>query len=399
MTRPAAHTLPSTADVCVIGGGIYGLVVAYHLAVAGVGVVVLDRGRPGAEASSANAGSIGVQNKPITMQAQTLRSAEAWARLGDELDHDVGYERIGGMRIATSEADVAILERQRPEQEAMGIPVEVLTDAAVHRAAPYLGPTVLAAAYCPLDGLSNPLATNHAYLLAGARHGARVVRGVGVVALEARGDGFTVETTAGALQVGRVVNAAGAWSSSVAAMLGIPLPTTWALNMVSITEPNPDLIPHLVTHVRGNLTVKQHHGRALIGGAWRGEGDPYTGDKRVHLENLKGNLAWACAAIPRLRGFRVLRSWAGVQGHSPDKTFVMGPHRTVPGAWVFTAGSGGYTLAPYLGRRMAEWMLDGERPDDVASMDVARFEDASSADHATATGSGVAAASAPVEGT
>lgn len=391
--------VPATAEVCVIGAGIYGLVVAYHLAAAGVGVVVLDRGRPGAEASSANAGSIGVQNKPLTMQAQTLRSAEVWDRLRDELDHDIGYERIGGMRIATSEADHDVLERQRPEQHAIGIPVEMLTGASLRREAPYLGPDVVAAAYCALDGLSNPLATNHAYQLAATRHGGRVVRGTGVVAIEALRDGFRVETTAGPIDAERVVNAAGAWSSSIAAMLDVRLPTTWALNMVTITEPNPDLIPHLVTHVRGNLTVKQHHGRALIGGAWRGEGDPYSGDKRVHLDNLRGNLAWACTAIPGLRRFRVLRAWAGVQGHSPDKTFVMGPHRAVPGAWVFTAGSGGYTLAPYLGRRLAEWMLMGERPDDVASMDVARFEDATMATGARAEEHVVVASPARTEGT
>ena len=382
----------STTDVCIVGAGIYGLVVAYHLSVAGVAVTIVDRGRPGAEASSANAGSIGVQNKPLAMQAHTLRSAEAWATLSDELDHDIGYERIGGMRIATSASDAAILQRQRPEQEAIGIPVELVTGDALRTVAPYLGPSVVAAAYCQLDGLSNPLATNHAYLLAARRHGARLERGAGVVAIEALDDGFAVETSAGTMHAGLVVNAAGAWSASIAAMLGLRLPTTWALNMVTITEPHPDVLPHLVTHVRGNLTVKQHHGRALIGGAWRGEGDPYSGEKRVNLENLKGNLAWACTAVPALRSFSVLRSWAGVQAHSPDKTFVMGPHRSVPGAWVFTAGSGGYTLAPYLGRRMAEWMLAGERPYDCAPMDVARFSDELEDEEASAVGA------APSEG-
>jgi sarcosine oxidase, subunit beta len=372
---PAANAGASKTDVCIVGAGIYGLVVAYHLAAGGMAVTIVDRGRPGGEASSANAGSIGVQNKPLAMQADTLRSAQAWATLSDELEHDVGYERIGGMRIATSEADAAVLERQRPEQEAIGVPVELLTGEALREAAPYLGPTVVAAAYCPLDGLSNPLATNHAYQLAALRHGARLERGVGVVAIEARRGGFVVETSSSTIHAGLVVNAAGAWSASIAAMLGLRLPTTWALNMVSITEPNPDVIPHLVTHVRGNLTVKQHHGRALIGGAWRGEGDPYSGDKRVNLENLRGNLAWACTAVPALRSFRVLRSWAGIQAHSPDKTFVMGPHRSVPGAWVFTAGSGGYTLAPYLGSRVAAWMLEGERPVDLEAMDVARFDE------------------------
>jgi glycine/D-amino acid oxidase-like deaminating enzyme len=370
--------LPKTADVCVVGAGIYGLVVGYHLARAGVRVVLIDRGRPGSEASSANAGSIGVQNKPITMQAQTLRSSEEWAQLSRELDYDVGYERVGGMRIATAEGDLGILRQQQPLQIDMGIPVEILVADDLRRSAPYLGPKVIAAAFCELDGLSNPLATNHAYQLAAVRHGARLVRGTGIVAIERRRDGFVVETERGPLHAGQLLNAAGAWSSTIAAMLGLRIPTTWALNMVTITDPQPALIPHVVTHVRGNLTVKQHHGRALIGGAWRGEGDPYSGEKRVHLQNLRDNLAWACVAVPKLSSFRVLRSWAGIQAHSPDKTFVMGQHHSLPGAWVFTAGSGGYTLAPYMGRRMAEWMLSGVRPDDVASMDIARFEGAQS---------------------
>lgn len=361
-------------DVGIVGGGIYGLVVGYHLARLGIDTMILDAGPIGAEASGANAGSIGVQNKPIRMQGITVRAAEAWASLHEVVGHDIGYERIGGFRIAHSDDDAARLRSQLPRQREAGVPVELVSATDLRREAAYLHDSVQLAAYCALDGLSNPLRTNLAYARAGREAGLRIRQGVPVHHIAQRRGSFDLHTPDGKIAAERLLIAAGAWSAGLAAMIDVPLPLTWAVNTVTITEPGRDLIPHLVTHVRGNLTVKQHHGRVLIGGAWRGDGDPFTAEKRVNLDSWRGNLGWASTAIPALRDFHILRAWAGIQANTPDRLFLMGPLEHAPGAFIFTGGSGGYTLAPHLGRCMAEWMTTSERPADAAPMDVRRFQ-------------------------
>jgi glycine/D-amino acid oxidase-like deaminating enzyme len=157
-------------------------------------------------------------------------------------------------------------------------------------------------------------------------------------------------------------------------MMGVLLPITWVVNSVSVTEPGPAILPHLITHIQGNLTLKQLDGRILIGGAWRGDGDPYSGRKQVNLKNFKGNVAWACQAVPAIRQFRILRSWVGFQGQSPDRLFVMGelpPYNNR--LYAMVGGSAGFSLAPIFGEMMAKWIITGSAPEDSEVFDVRRY--------------------------
>jgi len=157
-------------------------------------------------------------------------------------------------------------------------------------------------------------------------------------------------------------------------MMAVSLPITWVVNMVSVTDPGPVVIPHIVTHICGNLTLKQLDGRILIGGAWRGDGDPYSGRKQVNLSNFKGNIAWACQAAPAIRRFRILRSWVGFQGQSPDRLFVMGELPPYDGRlYVMAGGSAGFSLSPIIGETMAEWILSGSMPENAHLFDVRRY--------------------------
>ena len=363
-----------TAEICIIGGGIYGLVMAYHLVSAGHDVLIVDRGPVGMEASRANAGSIGVQNKPLKMLPHMVQAARRWAELADELDHDIGYKVIGGFRIAHTQEDIVALQSGLATQQDAGVPLEFVTNKALRTAAPYLADGVQAATFCSMDGKADPLKTVLAYTKAIRRGGGRFLTHAPVKRVAQKDGGMQIHTPQSVIVAEKVVNATGAWAVAVGAMMGKILPISWVVNSVSVTAPGPAVLPHLVTHVRGNLTLKQVDRRILIGGAWRGDGDPYSARKQVNLANLKGNVAWACHAIPAIKQFQILRSWVGFQGQSPDRLFIMGELPPFNGRqYAMLGGSGGFSLAPVLGELAAAWISSGRRPDGTQRYDVRRY--------------------------
>ena len=359
---PLAASLPRTADACVIGAGVMGLFTALALRRRGREVVVVDRGWPGCEASAANAGPLAVQNKSLPLVPLVRRAIARWAALSEETGFDIEYERRGGLRLAHSPEDVAALERSVASQRAVGLDVTLLQGRELATFAPYLSPAVRAAGFCPDDGMANPLASTRALLLACRRSGVAVGPQAGVTALRAGATGgFTVVTRAGAIACRDVVAAAGTWLVDLCAMVGVTLRIEPEVLQVAITESGAPLFPHVVSHVRGNLTLKQQRlsGKVMVGGGWKGRGDAATGRKDVDHDNLADNLRWAVAAIPGIAGRRLLRAWAGFEGRTPDKLLVVGPVGAPPGFHVVGCTGGGYTVSPAAGE-LAAALVDGE---------------------------------------
>jgi glycine/D-amino acid oxidase-like deaminating enzyme len=355
--------------VCVIGAGVMGLSAAWQIAKAGETVLVLDRGVPGQEASAANAGTLALQNKPPASLPVVLAAIRMWRQLSDDLGFDVQYERRGGFRVAHTPADVEKLERDVLAQRAHGLEVETIYQPQLSKAAPYLSPSILAAAYCHDDGMANPLAATRALIKACARRGATIRSRCGVLAITVRGNReFLLRTTDGIVRAAQVVSATGAWSADVARLAGASLPLTSDVLMVATTVMTPAVFPHIVSHVRGNLTLKQSAvtGKVLIGGAWPGDGDRDSGEKRVRRESLVGNLRWAVENIPAIARTRLQRAWVGFEGRSPDRQLVAGPLDHLPGFFVIGCASGGFTVAPMAGL-LAARHVSGTAPDAVAA--------------------------------
>ena len=143
-------------------------------------------------------------------------------------------------------------------------------------------------------------------------------------------------------------------------MLGIDLPISTEVLQALVTDSAPPLFPHIVTHVRGNLTLKQRRvsGKILIGGAWRGEGDRESGRKVVLQESVDGNLRAAIETVPDIARSHVLRSWVGFEGRTPDRLLVCGPLGP-PGSYILGCAAGGFTLAPLAGQIAADFLVNG----------------------------------------
>lgn len=367
-------TLPGDVEIVIVGAGVAGLCSALFLAQAGREVAVLDRAEPWGDASGANAGTLSIQVKRPEVLALTIESTRLWRDFAEAFAIDVGFVGCGGLRVATSPAEVARLRDTVPDQRSRGLDVELLEGDALRDAAPWLGRDVLAAAHCPSDGFSVPLSAGLGLIRAVGRAGGRVIGEAGVEAIEGAAGGFRVATTAGALRCRTVVLAAGAWLANVAAMLDVELPVMVDVNMLTITEPARVIMDRVVTHAGGMLSVKQYaNGTCIIGGGWQGRGGPESGAKELDYERLLHNLRFAARVVPALAELRLVRSWSGFEAVAPDALPLFGALPGRDGAFVVGGARGGYSQGPALGQLMCQLVTTGRTSLPMERFDPARF--------------------------
>lgn len=368
-------SLPETADIVIIGAGVSGLATALPLAKAGRDVLVLDKAEPWSDASGANAGTLSVQVKRREALRPTRDAIQLWERMAEDYGIDVGFGRPGGLRVATTDRQVAYLRNAVAEQRDEGIEVEFLQANALRAIAPWLGPDVKAASFCEWDAYSSPLAAGNA-MISGARAlGATIEGGTPVTSIrhDIRGD-YIVNTSRGEVRARQIVDTAGAWAGEIAAMLEASFPVEVDINMLTVTEPAPRLVDKVVTHAGGVLSVKQYpNGTYLIGGGWQGRGSVAAGTKEIDYQRFVHNMRVAAVVIPALADLRIVRTWAGYEAVAPDALPVMGRLAGHDAAWVLACARGGYSQAPALGAKLADMILTGAETGEHTAFSPQRF--------------------------
>jgi len=371
--RPTDSALPAATDVAVVGAGVQGLATALFLARAGREVAVLERGDPWREASGVNAGSLGIQNKRLPLVPFAREAVRMWRSFQHDLG-DVGFVPAGGLKVAESEEDVLRLRESSDQQRALGVEIEWLEGAALRKRAPWIGPGVVAATFCAEDSFGSPLPASHTLVEGVRKAGAGVWTRTRVVAVTPRGSRLDVETSRGTLTCATLVIAAGVWSGEVARSLGVPLPLSLDTNMLTITEPTGPVMDRLVTHVRGILTLKQYpNGTCIVGGGWQGYGDVATRRKDLDYESLLHNLRVAAGVVPGLAGLQIVRSWAGLEGATPDLLPLVGRLPGFDNVFMTACAPGGFTLGPLLGRLLSELILTDDTSMPIDAFDPGRF--------------------------
>ena len=364
---------PSKIDVAVVGAGVQGLAAALFLARAGREVVILERGHAWREASGVNAGSLAIQNKRLPLVPFAREAVRMWAEFHAELG-DVGFVPSGGLKVAESDDDVVRLRESADQQRALGLDLEWLEGAGLRRRAPWLGAGVVAATFCAEDSFAIPLLAGRVILEAARKAGCGVWPHTPVLGVTADGGRLRAETPRGTLSCRTLVIAAGVWSGEIARALGIELPINLDTNMLTITEPTGLIMDRIVTHARGVLTLKQYpNGTCMIGGGWQGRGDVASRRKDLDHDSLLHNFRVAAAVVPGLASLNVVRSWAGLEGGTPDLLPLLGRLPGHPNAFVTACARGGFTLGPVLGRLLAELVVHGDASMPVAAFDPGRF--------------------------
>lgn len=388
MSRPreSEPLATETVDTLVIGGGVVGSCLAYWLARGGIETLVVERDEVNLQASGANAGSLHVQLLSFDFGAKAQAgggpaaatlplgpaSVALWREIATDTGKDLEMKVMGGLMLAETERDVEFLKAKIAIERQHGVEAELIGANELRRLEPGVSDVAIAAEWCPGEGKINPLLATYAVAERARALGARFRRGSDVQSIERTGRGYRVVTSRGEIACRRIVNAAGAWTPQVAALLGVTVPVKGAPLQMIVTEPAPPTIDKLIAHADRHLTLKQMaSGAFLIGGGWTAGLDEGQRLSRALRPSVEGNLWIASRVIPALADLHVVRIWAGMNVNV-DGAPILGEVPGLPGFYT-CVGSNGYTLAPVLARLTAEMLAGRSTSLAVAPYSIERF--------------------------
>lgn len=346
----------------VIGGGVVGSSIAWHLAKRGADVSLLESRSIAAVASGASAGGVRQQGRDPREMPLAIAAIARWKSLTEELEADLHYYRHGHLQVYETAEGVAAGIESIEAQRLLGLEIELVEGAALRELSPGLAPGVIAGRYTPSDGHANPGHTTRAFAAAAQRSGASVREGIEVNKLITEGDRVIgVETKTGPIYADHVVIATGAWTRDLVRPLGVDLPLeAHGLQMV-LTKVLPPLLPQVVGAWGRPLSLKQlREGNYLIGGGWPGDIDMVSGQGTPRPENIEGSFRTAADILPVLHSTTVERAWVGVEAVCADEVPIIGDIPGYSGATIAAGFSGhGFALSPITGQLVSELLLDG----------------------------------------
>jgi 4-methylaminobutanoate oxidase (formaldehyde-forming) len=376
------------ARAVVIGGGVAGCSVAYHLAARGWrDVVLLERAELTSGSTFHAAGLVGQLRGSVALTRLMMWSVELYRRLAAETGRDPGWREVGSLRLASSAERMAELRRQAGWAKTFGLPLEIVGAEDARRLFPVLSTEGLhGAAYLATDGHVDPGGLAAGLAEGARRRGAAIRTGVRVTGIGAR-DGRVreVETTAGPIRTDVVVNAAGMWAPEVGRLAGVTVPLVPLRHQYLTTKPIDGVHARMPTMRDPDLLdyFREEVGGLVVGGwerepaAWGLDGIPADFNHRLlppDWEQFAPLMENAVRRIPALATAEVVRLIHGPEAFTPDGEFILGEAPEVGGYFVAAgfcahgiAGAGG------AGRILADWIVDGEPGLDLWHMDVRRF--------------------------
>lgn len=365
-------------DVAIIGGGVHGCSIAYHLAKKGVRCALFERGYLSSGASGRSAAGARHQFGTEVNCRLAIYNLEHLASLKEELDppFPLEFEQSGYLWITYSEAQLRQLEKNVSLQNSLGIPSSILSPEEIKEVAPAIDVrSMLGASWCPKDGHVNPHTLTFAYAHAAKRLGVEIHAETPITGLRRWKDRVRgVQTATGDCHAEAVICAAGPWSAHIASWVGLDVPITPERHQLLVTEPVERIRhPFVLCMDDGSYWKQCPNGTFILG--W---GNP------LDIKEISDESSWeflheaskrVLSKMPSLAGVRAVRQWAGTYDVTPDSQAVVGA-TPVEGFFLDCGWSGhGLQFAPSIGRIMAE-IVCGEEPFiDVSPFRYSRFEE------------------------
>ncbi|KMS76717.1 sarcosine oxidase subunit beta [Streptomyces viridochromogenes] len=365
------------ASVVVIGGGVMGTSIAYHLARAGVrDVVLVERDELASGSTSKAAGGVRAQFSDELNVRLGARSLEAFGRFEEETGYDIGLHRVGYLFLLSTPEEVAGFEAGVRLQNSLGVPSRMIDPAEARRLSPLISTDgLLAAAYSPDDGHCTPESVVHGYASAARQYGARILRHNDVTGIELHGDRITaVTTTLGRIATDTVICAAGPWSRAVGAMAGVDLPVVPLRRQIAVTEPVAGLPPRLPMTIDFTTSLYFHtEGPGLLLGM--SDPDERPGFATDTHDRWIPRLTEAMERrAPALLDLRRTGGWAGLYEVTPDHNALIGEATSVSRFLYATGFSGhGFLQGPAVGEVVRDLYLGRVPFVDVTPLSAGRF--------------------------
>ncbi|MCY0993578.1 FAD-binding oxidoreductase [Nannocystis sp. ILAH1] len=378
--------LPADVDVAVIGGGIMGLGLAYHLALLSGGkgkqplsVAVIERSYLVSGASGRNGGGVRMQWGDAGNVRLMMDSIELCKDLAQQLGINLWFRQGGYLFLARTEAGERRLERNVQLHGEVGAPTRLLTAAEAQAIVPQLDVAeVRLATFNPEDGVVFPWAFVWGYAAKAVERGVVLRTHTSVVRVEPLAQGFALHLHTGeVVRARRVVNATGAWSGALNHQLGIDLPNRPHRHEILSSEPLKPFLDPLVVDLSSGLYFSQSTRGELVTGISLPDA-PDGSDESLTLHSSLRFLTHLSATLTRLMpitaAMKVLRQWVGPYDVSPDGDAIVGPSPGHPDFIQVCGFTGhGFMMAPAVGRLLARWLALGEAHPMLARWSPGRF--------------------------
>ncbi|WP_099159624.1 NAD(P)/FAD-dependent oxidoreductase [Virgibacillus ndiopensis] len=353
-------------DVVVIGSGVVGSSIAFHLSEGGQKeILVIDKDYPLSGTSGSTQAWVWVHNKTPSWYGElSMLSAELYPFLERKIG-DVEYKRTGGIAPFFNESDRESALRLAEKQAEVGIEIDVLTRDQVLEKEPALSPNIAGATFSKIDGNVNPFRLVELYIRAAKKNRVQFSFYNPVIDIKRDKGIFEITTKKEVFRAKQLVLAAGPWTKGVGKLLGVDIPVKQVRGQILVTEPLAPLIKHTIGGMR-----QADNGEVLIG--YSKEEVGY--DRRTTLDVIQDTAKMAVEYLPDLAKANIVRCFAGVRVIPNDGQPILGEIPTIDNAYVAVMHSG-ITLSPLVGTVMTELLIQGETSIDCDKLRLDRFSE------------------------
>ena len=385
--------MKTTTRVAIIGGGVVGCSVLYHLTKLGwADVMLLERSELTSGSTWHAAGGFHTLNGDTNMAALQGYTIKLYRELEAITGMSCGLHHVGGVTLADNQDRFDMLVAERAKHRYMGLETEIIGPEEIAKIAPVTNiEGIIGGLYDPLDGHLDPSGTTHAYAKAARMGGAHIETHCKVLSTTQRADGtWDLVTDKGAVHAEHIVNAAGLWAREVGAMAGVYFPLLPMEHQYIVTEDVPQIgaiidaggeHPHVMDPA-GESYLRQE-GRGLCIGfyeqpcrPWAVNGTPWDFGHELlanDFDKIEDSIAFAYRRFPALEKAGVKSVIHGPFTFAPDGNPLVGPVPGMRNYWSACAVMAGFSQGGGVGLTLAQWMVEGEPERDVFAMDCARF--------------------------